>query len=153
MSGAASSPYISFRCSLPPFIPYRGLDLVLVGYRLGIDWSAIGVRLDQVISITEFRSNINQNIMLSIPRRPSCVWGRERAGSDGMVRKEDRWPKETKKRRRQVCLLRNLLYVAGLAILVHALVVFLVLARGDVVHPILMVEVPADGLLDALFEL
>ena len=37
--------------------------------------------------------------------------------------------------------------------LVHLLVVLLVLAGGDAVHPLLVVEVPAHGLLDALLEL
>lgn len=39
------------------------------------------------------------------------------------------------------------------AILVHVVVIFLVVAGGDVVHPVLIVEIPADGLLDAFLEL
>ena len=38
-------------------------------------------------------------------------------------------------------------------ILIHLLIVALVVARGDVVHPLLVVEVPADGALDAFLEL
>ena len=37
--------------------------------------------------------------------------------------------------------------------MIHLLVVLLVVATGDVVHPLLVVEVPTDGLLDALLEL
>ena len=40
-----------------------------------------------------------------------------------------------------------------LSVTVHVLVVLLVLARGDVVHPRLVVQIPADGLLYALLEL
>ena len=36
---------------------------------------------------------------------------------------------------------------------IHFLVVALVVAGGDVVHPVLVVEIPADGLLDAFLEL
>ena len=39
-----------------------------------------------------------------------------------------------------------------LFILVHFLVVFLVVAAGDVLHPLLVVEVPVDGQDDALLE-
>ena len=39
-----------------------------------------------------------------------------------------------------------------LLILVHFLVVFLVVAAGDVLHPLLVVEVPVDGQDDALLE-
>ena len=39
-----------------------------------------------------------------------------------------------------------------LLILVHFLVVFLVVAAGDVIHPLLMVQVPVDGQHDALLE-
>ena len=41
----------------------------------------------------------------------------------------------------------------GLPPLVHFLVVALVVAAGDVVHPVLVVEVPPHGLLDALLKL
>lgn len=40
-----------------------------------------------------------------------------------------------------------------LPVFIHGFVVFLVFARGDVVHPFLVVEVPAHGLFDAFFEL
>ena len=36
---------------------------------------------------------------------------------------------------------------------VHTFVVFLVIAGGDVVHPRLIVEIPADGLFDAFLKL
>ena len=39
-----------------------------------------------------------------------------------------------------------------LLILVHFLVVLLVVAAGDVLHPLLVVEVPVDGQDDALLE-
>ena len=39
-----------------------------------------------------------------------------------------------------------------LLILVHFLVVFLIVAAGDVLHPLLVVEVPVDGQDDALLE-
>lgn len=39
------------------------------------------------------------------------------------------------------------------AVFVHVVVVALVVSGGDVVHPVLMIEVPADGLLDALLKL
>ena len=39
-----------------------------------------------------------------------------------------------------------------LLILVHFLVVLLVVAAGDVLHPLLVVEVPVDGEDDALLE-
>lgn len=38
-------------------------------------------------------------------------------------------------------------------IIVYLFVVLLVGTRGDVAHPLLVVEVPVDSLLDALFEL
>jgi hypothetical protein len=38
----------------------------MFGYRLGIDWITIGVRLNRQKSITEFRPNIDQNLTLSI---------------------------------------------------------------------------------------
>lgn len=41
----------------------------------------------------------------------------------------------------------------GLPPLVHFLVVALVVAAGDVVHPVLVVEVPPHGLFDALLKL
>ena len=37
--------------------------------------------------------------------------------------------------------------------LVHLCVVFFILARGDIVHPLLVVQIPADGLFDTFFEL
>src|SRR5699024_6212928 len=40
----------------------------------------------------------------------------------------------------------------GLLILVHFFVVLLVVARGDVVHPVLVGQVPVDGQDDALFK-
>ena len=40
-----------------------------------------------------------------------------------------------------------------LPVRVHVFVILHVVAGGDVVHPVLVVEVPADGLLDALLEL
>ena len=39
-----------------------------------------------------------------------------------------------------------------LLILVHILIVVLVVAAGDVVHPLLMVQVPVNGQHDALFK-
>ena len=41
----------------------------------------------------------------------------------------------------------------GLAVGVHVVVVAEVVAAGDAVHPVLMVEVPADGLLDPFLKL
>ena len=41
----------------------------------------------------------------------------------------------------------------GLPACIHVLIVFHVVAAGDVVHPILVIEIPADSFLDALFEL
>ncbi len=38
-------------------------------------------------------------------------------------------------------------------ILIHLLVVLLILAGSDVVHPFLVVEIPADGLFDTFFKL
>ena len=43
-------------------------------------------------------------------------------------------------------------YYKKLLILVHFLVVFLIVAAGDVLHPLLVVEVPVDGQDDALLE-
>lgn len=40
-----------------------------------------------------------------------------------------------------------------LFVVVHLLVVLLILARGDVVHPLLIFQVPANSLLNALLEL
>ena len=40
-----------------------------------------------------------------------------------------------------------------LSVAVHVLVVLLVLARGDVVHPRLVVQIPADSFVDTLLEL
>ena len=40
-----------------------------------------------------------------------------------------------------------------LPVFVHVVVVALVVAGGDVVHPVLMVEIPADGLFDAFLKL
>ena len=40
-----------------------------------------------------------------------------------------------------------------LPVLIHLLIVFFVLAGGDVVHPLLVVEIPAYRLLDSLLEL
>ena len=39
-----------------------------------------------------------------------------------------------------------------LLILVHFLVVFLIVAAGDVLHPLLVVEIPVDGQDDALLK-
>ena len=41
---------------------------VMFGYRLGIDWITIGVRLNRQKSITEFRPNIDQNLTRSKAR-------------------------------------------------------------------------------------
>ncbi len=38
-------------------------------------------------------------------------------------------------------------------LLIHFLVVAFVVAGGDVVHPVLMVKIPTNGVLDAFFEL
>ena len=43
--------------------------------------------------------------------------------------------------------------ISFLSILVHILVVAFVVAGGDVVHPVLVVEIPTDGLFDTLFKL
>ena len=40
-----------------------------------------------------------------------------------------------------------------LSVFVHIVIVALVVAGCDVVHPVLIVEVPADGLFDAFLEL
>ena len=40
-----------------------------------------------------------------------------------------------------------------LPVFIHGFVVFLVFARGDMVHPLLVFEVPAHGFFDALLEL
>ena len=42
---------------------------------------------------------------------------------------------------------------AQLSVLIHVVVVLLVVARGDIVEPFLVVEIPADGLLNAFLEL
>ena len=44
-------------------------------------------------------------------------------------------------------------YKHGLSVFIHVVVVLLVVARGDVVHPFLVVQVPTDGLLDAFLKL
>ena len=49
--------------------------------------------------------------------------------------------------------LNNFLRFTILPIQIHFFVVAFIVAGGDVVHPVLMVEVPADGLLDTLLEL
>ena len=53
-----------------PLVPtYRWPTLaVMFGYRLGIDWITIGVRLNRPKSITEFRPNIDQNLTRSKAR-------------------------------------------------------------------------------------
>ena len=43
--------------------------------------------------------------------------------------------------------------LANLFVAVHVLVIFLIVARGYIVHPFLVVEIPFHGFLDALFEL
>ena len=40
-----------------------------------------------------------------------------------------------------------------LAVFVHIVVVLLVVTGGDVIEPLLVIEVPTDGFLDAFFEL
>ena len=35
---------------------------------------------------------------------------------------------------------------------VHVLIVFLIIAAGDAIHPVLMLEIPFDGLLDPFCE-
>ena len=40
-----------------------------------------------------------------------------------------------------------------LSVFVHTFVVLLIIATGDIVHPLLVVEVPTDGLLDTFLEL
>ena len=40
-----------------------------------------------------------------------------------------------------------------LSVGVHVVVVFHVVAAGDIVHPFLVVEIPADGTLNAFLEL
>ena len=46
-----------------------------------------------------------------------------------------------------------LLTFSKLSFIIHLLIIPLVVARSDVVHPFLVVEVPADGALDAFLEL
>jgi hypothetical protein len=36
---------------------------------------------------------------------------------------------------------------------IHILIVASIVAGGDAIHPFLVVKIPSDGLLDALFEL
>ena len=50
------------------------------------------------------------------------------------------------------CFFFHLRMYKKLLVLVHFLVVFLVVAAGDVLHPLLVVEVPVDGQDDALLE-
>ena len=50
------------------------------------------------------------------------------------------------------CSFFHLRMYKKLLVLVHFLVVFLVVAAGDVLHPLLVVEVPVDGQDDALLE-
>ena len=40
-----------------------------------------------------------------------------------------------------------------LSVLIHVVVVLLVITRGDVVKPLLIVKIPADSLFDAFLEL
>ena len=40
-----------------------------------------------------------------------------------------------------------------LAVVIHFIVILLIVARGDIVEPLLVVKIPADGLFNALFEL
>jgi len=47
----------------------------------------------------------------------------------------------------------NASFFLALTSLVHLFVVFFILARGDAVHPLLVVEIPTYGLLDTLLEL
>ena len=45
------------------------------------------------------------------------------------------------------------LFKGVLSALIHILIILLVVPRSDVVHPFLVIQIPADGLLDAFFEL
>jgi hypothetical protein len=40
----------------------------------------------------------------------------------------------------------------GLPVQIHFLVVFFVIAGGNVVHPLLVIEIPTDGFLNAFLE-
>src|SRR5574344_1259033 len=46
----------------------------------------------------------------------------------------------------------NIFFISS-AILVHVFVIILIVARGHVVEPLLVLEIPLHGLLDALFKL
>ena len=50
------------------------------------------------------------------------------------------------------CLFSFSVLYRALLILVHILIVVLVITAGDVVHPLLVVQVPVDGQHDALLE-
>ena len=47
----------------------------------------------------------------------------------------------------------SIVYGGQLTILIHFFIIFLIFSGSDIIHPLLVVQIPADGLLDALLKL